>query len=512
MPQQKESKIDVHALFHLIKRRKWFVIIPLILAAVGGYIRIITLVSEYRSSVTILLGKNTFLTQTMQKVVPGVQARDKMKLRDKRETLIKQFQSHALLTKVIDAIDLKPSARQLERARKLVEAQGDGLTIEEAVKSIQASSLKKKVEVTFPKRGEHIVVSSVSRKPENAYLIAKHVVDTFIEADILKDKLGNEGTKDFSSEQLKIYKEKLDKAEKDLRNFSMNAAASSNIDIPVTVENLSHVQELKSVSEKEISNNLREISRIDRELGRDSALMRVRITDRAANTKAKLIEKNAELSTLLITNAWNSGPVVSLNSKIAPLKEELTGEIRNYGGDQMEGVFPADKIQLALDREILKAEIAFSNVQKKTIDRLLNLFQSAKRRLPRNELKIQKLQGEVEKSRQVYQTFLEQVRSSQIRAAMSSLDKEIRYKIIDPAQLPTEPINAGTNQVILVALVLGIGLGSGFIYLLEFIDQSFKSAEDIEDYLGLIVLGTIPKINFEERTLGRRKKKFSLFS
>jgi capsular polysaccharide biosynthesis protein len=109
----------------------------------------------------------------------------------------------------------------------------------------------------------------------------------------------------------------------------------------------------------------------------------------------------------------------------------------------------------------------------------------------------------------MYQIFSDQVRSAQITSAMQQLDKQIRYRIIDPAQLPTEPVNASTNQVILVAMIMGLGVGAGFIYLLEFIDQSFKSVDEVENYLGLIVLGTVPRIDFEDRAQAVKKGKFS---
>ena len=50
------------------------------------------------------------------------------------------------------------------------------------------------------------------------------------------------------------------------------------------------------------------------------------------------------------------------------------------------------------------------------------------------------------------------------------------------------------NKIMLIAVFGGLGFGIGAVYLLEFFDHSFKSVEDVETYLGVTVLGTVPRI------------------
>lgn len=129
--------------------------------------------------------------------------------------------------------------------------------------------------------------------------------------------------------------------------------------------------------------------------------------------------------------------------------------------------------------------------------------------MPAYEVTAQKLQADFDKYLEMYQIFADQVRSAQITGAMQEVNRQIRYRVIDPAQLPTKPVNASTNQVILVSLIMGLGVGAGFIYLLEFIDQSFKSVDEVENYLGLVVLGTVPKVEFVDKAQTAKKNNFS---
>jgi len=60
----------------------------------------------------------------------------------------------------------------------------------------------------------------------------------------------------------------------------------------------------------------------------------------------------------------------------------------------------------------------------------------------------------------------------------------------NPVSINTDPFTSG-----IIAFFLGVMISLGIIFLFEFLDGSIKTEEDIEDLLGLPVLGTISKIN-----------------
>lgn len=67
-------------------------------------------------------------------------------------------------------------------------------------------------------------------------------------------------------------------------------------------------------------------------------------------------------------------------------------------------------------------------------------------------------------------------------------------QVIDPAQVPTSPVSPRPLMNIAIAGVLGIMLGVFIAFLKEFLDNSIKTPEDVEKYLGVPVLGTIPLV------------------
>lgn len=66
--------------------------------------------------------------------------------------------------------------------------------------------------------------------------------------------------------------------------------------------------------------------------------------------------------------------------------------------------------------------------------------------------------------------------------------------VIDKAEIPLEPISPNVMLNIAIASVLGLMVGVFMAFLLEFLDNTIKTPEDVEKYLGLPVLGSIPKM------------------
>ena len=65
-------------------------------------------------------------------------------------------------------------------------------------------------------------------------------------------------------------------------------------------------------------------------------------------------------------------------------------------------------------------------------------------------------------------------------------------QVIQKPQLPESPINTNKKRNIIIAFVLGIVIGIGLALLLECLDNTFKSREELEKTLGLPIIGNIP--------------------
>jgi capsular polysaccharide biosynthesis protein len=73
-------------------------------------------------------------------------------------------------------------------------------------------------------------------------------------------------------------------------------------------------------------------------------------------------------------------------------------------------------------------------------------------------------------------------------------------KVLSPAVLKDNPSPIKPKPLlnIAIALVVGVMAGVGIAFLLEYLDNTIKTEEDIQNLLGLPILGAIPKISVED--------------
>ena len=76
------------------------------------------------------------------------------------------------------------------------------------------------------------------------------------------------------------------------------------------------------------------------------------------------------------------------------------------------------------------------------------------------------------------------------------LSKELvpngNVRVIEAVQLPEDPVAPNKKMNIAIAFLLGLMVSVGLVFLLEYIDNTFKSKENLEKELGIPVLGLIP--------------------
>lgn len=75
-------------------------------------------------------------------------------------------------------------------------------------------------------------------------------------------------------------------------------------------------------------------------------------------------------------------------------------------------------------------------------------------------------------------------------AEANSLDT---LTIVEPAEVPTVPVRPKTPQNVLLAAAVGLVLGAGVAFFIEYLDDTIKTPADVEKDLGLTTLGTIAR-------------------
>jgi len=65
--------------------------------------------------------------------------------------------------------------------------------------------------------------------------------------------------------------------------------------------------------------------------------------------------------------------------------------------------------------------------------------------------------------------------------------------VMDKAVLPDKPVKSNIKLNIAIAFFIGLMASIGLVFVLEYLDRTIKTEEEIEKYLDLPVIATIPR-------------------
>lgn len=91
--------------------------------------------------------------------------------------------------------------------------------------------------------------------------------------------------------------------------------------------------------------------------------------------------------------------------------------------------------------------------------------------------------------------------------AKSFMDNVIRIMqvdnvvVVDTANLPASPIKPQKKMIVAVAGFLGLMASAFLVFILEYLDNTIKTPADVERYLGLPILGAIPRFKASDLSL-----------
>ncbi len=115
------------------------------------------------------------------------------------------------------------------------------------------------------------------------------------------------------------------------------------------------------------------------------------------------------------------------------------------------------------------------------------------------ETKLTGLRREIESNRSLLDTYVQRQKEQEL--ALSS-GRPNNIKIQNNAVTPTSPIGPQRGRNILVAFLLSFAAGIGLAFLMDYLDDSVRTSDDVSRHLGLPTLALIPHyMNNEKRKL-----------
>lgn len=103
------------------------------------------------------------------------------------------------------------------------------------------------------------------------------------------------------------------------------------------------------------------------------------------------------------------------------------------------------------------------------------------------------LEQELNTNREMYNSLFRKFQEVEISGAGSIWLDPI---VVEPAGAPSRPIRPNKKLNLIIGFFVGLFLGTGLTFFLEYLDSSVRSLEDVRTYLKLFPLGMIPYVEF----------------
>jgi uncharacterized protein involved in exopolysaccharide biosynthesis len=502
--QQKETqqdqafRLDLGSYTRILWRKKYFLLVPLAIAFIVASIGVRFLVPEYESSSLIRIGSPNDANTNVNRFLEGGGKRD----RDQK-TLV-QLEADLLGSRFLDelirriGIDRDPEV--IARA-EMQHEHYPALSTEELVYRRLREFLKRRIKIENP-GPELFKISYADANPDACYVIADAITRLYIDQQ-RQEKLQTLGTvEEFSEEQMAVVKERLDRAEQELSTYQQSIAQRTlGTANPVHERNVPAAERLRNelaLTVRASEATLAKIrSRIASAIGTMPSGEPVTGDPEVMKLTSELSERrSSELLTEIGADGYGATPRAPLAADLDPViatQQSLQRRIQQVATEAYPNV-PFDYQPLLVEYFYQQSEMRAYRSKLQQLDSYINQFRINVAIAPQNDTELERLRGEVERQRTLYNTFNEGATQAKIQGQATTTEIGSKVAIVEPANKPVQPVRPDKIKILVLCFLFGATVGAAGLLLTEFTDSSYRSVDDVERQLGLRVLGTIPRV------------------
>ncbi len=181
--------------------------------------------------------------------------------------------------------------------------------------------------------------------------------------------------------------------------------------------------------------------------------------------------------------------VAELGKRYGPLHPKMIAARSDLNAAAGELAAEVRKVVSGIGREY---ELALRNEQE--LQASWNARKSEIQDFNRKEFQLQQLQREVNTNQKLYDIFLTRIRSISETGGF----ERPHARLVDRAVVPSEPVRPNRARAVAIAFLAGILIGCLIAVLLDLLDNTVKSQQDVEERLGAALLGTVPRMDTDK--------------
>lgn len=335
-----------------------------------------------------------------------------------------------------------------------------------------------------------ITISYTSSDPAFTALAANTTAELYI-LDQLTDR--GEATSragDFLSERVNELRERVIEQEQEIARYRSDAGIIDAGGITVYQQQLARVNEELAEARIALSETEARLAQVNELLesgaGLDTAaaVLNSALISRLREQEAEVIRKLSEFQTQLRPGH----PRLKLaENELADLRGAIEREV--------------SKVATNMRNEMQIARVREANIRSE-----LARIESTLEEQNEAQATLQSMSSEVQANRQLYETFLERLKETDI---LENTEQEADARIISRATVPGGPFFPKKRLMIAAAIAFSAVVGFALAFVAEFMDSGFRSTAQLEGQSGVAALGMVPALQ-RSQSEGKRPHEFAL--
>lgn len=456
-------RFDARDYLRILTKRKWFIIMVALAATIIGGLYAVSYPKTYRAATTILIRRSS---------KPVVWIGDRSSPATSPQDLALDTQAR-----------IAASTDCAEKASRALAARTSGDRIQAGAGEIAAS-----ISAT-PHDPDLIRIESVHRQANYALSFANEVAQAFVEISRDLRRTESRAAKVFLEDALAKARQALD----DSQEAAARYQEQCGIIVPKS-ESEMVVQQLYNYRDKErgaaaqLAAAEARLSRLRQQLNGIQPFAVVR--HEAANPMRQTVLRQIESEQLTLTGLraryTDNWPAVRESKRrLEELQAELARQPETVPTTEVE----ADPRLQGLRGDLLASEreVAELRSQVNSLRGTVGELKGETRGMPEKLDRLQRLLDRADMAKTAYQNILAQLETARLNEAMKQADAEI----IDHAVTPEE-ISPKLGRMLMFSFVLGIACGIALAMLLEALDDTFHTPDDVTAYTDVTFLGIVP--------------------
>ena len=475
--RHKTATLDLVIYWRSIAKRKWLIIGLATLTALATWFVVSMETPIYRSTVTLLIEQNRAKVAPTEEVYASVGDS-----REHFQTQTEILKARALAVKVAEKLDLAkfpdldPRQRELPWLDRVKMQLGFDVPkrvwTEEGLRSAAIGAVMGGMSVEPVRLSQLVRVHFESANPVTAATIANAIAESYIESDREARYELTGRASEWLGDRLEGLRKNVEDAQRSLQEYRERARIIETKGLPQSGAT-SHITDL---------------------MVRLIAARQRRYTAEHAYQQIKSSTDRLEILPVVMRN-----PLVSQFTEAERDAHKRREELALRYGPEHPRMIQAEtdlkKAQENLRRHVetvvasLRNEYELAQENEKSLERSLAEAKGDIQNINRKEFELASLERAVATNRQIYEMFMNRFKET---SASREVDTNTVARITDEARPSQYPIKPRKEQATSIAFVLGILAGGLIALLLERLDNTLKSADDVEEKLERPMLTTLP--------------------